>query len=121
MDVPGVIYLHKVQPAPKISLILNKGAPIRTIPKVCIFMLHKLSHHYQVPDLMGPKKLFYLKDGETKEIKLPFSKLCLKRGACPSLIRHEEEANPLQRPKSLVHFQLEVGQLCPIWLVMDWL
>lgn len=48
MDPPGIIHLHKVQPLPKIFLILSKGAPIRTIPKVCTFRPHKFSHHYQV-------------------------------------------------------------------------
>lgn len=121
MDLPEVIYLHKVQSVLKISLILSKGVPIRTIPKVCIFRCHKFSNHNQAPGLPRQNKLFSLKDGEAKGIKLHFSKLYLKRGACTSLIRHEEKVNPLQRPKSLVHFQLEVGQHCPIWLVMDWL
>lgn len=58
MDVPGVTCLHEAQPVPKTSPVLSKGAPIRTIPKVCTFRPHKFSHHCQVPDLMGQKILF---------------------------------------------------------------
>lgn len=61
MDLPGVILSLKT------SLILSKGAPVRTTPRVCVFRLYNFSHHYQVPDLTGRKKLFFLKKTENQK------------------------------------------------------
>lgn len=49
IGLPRAIYLRKVQPVPKISLIWGKCVPIRTFPMSYTFSPVKLSHHYQVP------------------------------------------------------------------------
>lgn len=69
---------------------------------------------------MGQQILFSSRDGGTKAMKLHFSKSCIQRKACTSLIRHKKRASPLLRLVCSVHFHLEMGQLCHITLLIDW-
>lgn len=120
------ICLPKALPIPKISLILGVfllGPPQRTALSGLLsssITTSFLLNHFPFTDLMGQKILFSARDGETEAMKLHVSKSCIERGACTSLMRHEKKTSPSWRVGSSVRFQREVGQLCRVRLVLDW-